>query len=67
MEEDIHVIAIDNDPSVKCHATALNNEYGDRFNFVHGSFGSHKTWEKISSNRLDAVVFDIGVSSMQVT
>ncbi|SMQ70019.1 16S rRNA (cytosine1402-N4)-methyltransferase [Devosia lucknowensis] len=60
-----HVIGIDRDPSVAPHVQALQAEYPDRFTFVSGTFSELDT---LSANLgpIDAVVLDIGVSSMQL-
>jgi len=58
-----HVVAIDRDPSVAPHAQALSTEFGDRFTFVPGTFSELDT---LAGGPADAVVLDIGVSSMQL-
>lgn len=57
------VIALDRDPSVKPRAEELKKLYGKRFEFRAGTFGNIK--ELIKEN-VNGVVFDIGVSSMQL-
>ena len=57
------VIAIDRDPSVKAKADELKKKYGERFEFVAGKFGDLSSLVK---EKIDGVVFDIGVSSMQL-
>ncbi|MBR5154165.1 MAG: 16S rRNA (cytosine(1402)-N(4))-methyltransferase RsmH [Alphaproteobacteria bacterium] len=57
------VIAIDRDPSVISRANELKEVYGNRFDFRAGSFGD---LDKVVSEKVDGVVFDIGVSSMQL-
>lgn len=57
------VIAIDRDPSVIKKADELKAIYGDRFDFRSGTFGDLAT---LVGEKVDGVVFDIGVSSMQL-
>lgn len=57
------VIAIDRDPNVKPRADELKQKYGNRFDFRDGCFGDIK---EIINQEVDGVVFDIGVSSMQL-
>ena len=57
------VIAIDRDPSVLKRADELKQLYGDRFEFRAGEFGQ---LDNIIIENVDGVVFDIGVSSMQL-
>lgn len=57
------VIAIDRDPSVIKRAEELKAIYGDRFDFRAGTFGDLSSLVK---EEVDGVVFDIGVSSMQL-
>lgn len=57
------VIAIDQDPSVHATAAAFSSEHGDRFEFVRGNFGDIA---KLIKEPINGIVFDIGVSSMQL-
>ncbi len=57
------LIAIDRDPSVIKRAEELKKLYGDRFEFRAGEFGQ---LEELVKENIDGVVFDIGVSSMQL-
>jgi 16S rRNA (cytosine1402-N4)-methyltransferase len=57
-----NVIAIDRDPTVAPFAEALAAEFGAAFTFVAGRFAELDT----HAERADAVVLDIGVSSMQL-
>lgn len=57
------VIAIDRDPSVLPRAEELKKKFGERFDFCAGTFGE---FENIINESIDGVVFDIGVSSMQL-
>ncbi len=60
---DCRVIAIDRDPSVQKRATEFKSLYGDRFDFVLGTFGDICNLIDVP---VDGIVFDIGVSSMQL-
>lgn len=57
------VISIDRDPNVLPRAKEFKNEYGTRFDFVPGRFGD---LENLITEKIDGIVFDIGVSSMQL-
>ena len=57
------VIAIDRDPNTQSRAEEFKQIYGSRFNFFNGCFGNI---EQLIDKPIDGVVFDIGVSSMQV-
>ena len=59
------VVGIDCDPEAKDRANAL--KLGDCFTFVQGEFAEFDSLEKISRFLpLDGVVFDLGLSSMQI-
>ena len=58
-----NVIAIDRDPNVKERANEFKAKYGDRFEFCAGCFGDINSLVK---QPVDGIVFDIGVSSMQL-
>ena len=60
---DCKVIALDRDPNVKPRAEELKSLYGDRFDFRAGCFGDIAD---LVSLPVDGIVFDIGVSSMQL-
>ena len=61
------VIAIDQDPSVQTQANAFKKKYGDRFNFMESKFSQiPSVLKKLSVNKVDGFMFDIGVSSMQL-
>ncbi len=61
------VIGVDQDKNVQQFADALNVEFGDRFSFVMGRFSELDELSKqVSDQKIDAVVLDIGVSSMQL-
>lgn len=53
------VISIDQDPSAKKFADEIKNK---NFKFVEGNFGD---LEELITEKVDGIVFDIGVSSMQ--
>lgn len=57
------VIAIDRDPNVKQRADEIKGKYGNRFEFYAGCFGNINDLVK---QPVDGIVFDIGVSSMQL-
>jgi len=57
------VIALDRDPSVKARANELKTHYEDRFEFRSGTFGD---MANLVPEMVNGVVFDIGVSSMQL-
>jgi 16S rRNA (cytosine1402-N4)-methyltransferase len=61
------VIALDRDPTVQPYADAVANEYPDRFRLIRTPFsGLADAVADRGAARLDGVVFDIGVSSMQL-
>lgn len=60
---DCKVIALDRDATVLPRAEELKKEYGSRFEFRAGQFGS---FDELVDETIDGAVFDIGVSSMQL-
>ncbi len=61
------VVALDRDPSVAPAAEVLRQVYGARFVFVQGAFGDMgQLLPQAGFARLDGIVMDIGVSSMQI-
>lgn len=62
LERGANVIAFDRDPNVVPDADALHAEYGERFVFVSAPFSEISGLDKM----VDAVVFDLGISSMQI-
>lgn len=61
------VWAIDRDPNVAPAARALETEFPGRFHFLAGCFGDMEALLKDAGvERVDGVVLDIGVSSMQL-
>lgn len=57
------VTAIDRDPTVETRVDKLRSIYGNRFNFIHGRFA---TVIGTLEQKYDRVLFDFGVSSMQL-
>ena len=57
------VIAFDRDPSVLPAASTLSDHFTDRFDFIQAPFAE---LDQHLTAPVDAVVFDIGVSSMQL-
>ncbi|WP_426027780.1 16S rRNA (cytosine(1402)-N(4))-methyltransferase RsmH [Brevundimonas sp. TWP2-3-4b2] len=61
------VIGLDRDPTVQPHAEAVANAYPSRFQLIRTAFsGLADAFAQSGETRLDGVVFDIGVSSMQL-
>ena len=61
------VIALDRDPTVQPHADAVANDHPGRFTQVQTPFSSLAgAFADSGADRLDGIVFDIGVSSMQL-
>lgn len=61
------VYGLDRDATVEHFANNLIKEVGARLQFIHGAFGDLQTIAKQQPLQdLDGVVFDIGISSMQV-
>lgn len=60
---DCRLIAVDRDPNVRPRAEELKSVYGSRFDFRPGRFGDI---ERLIQEPVDGIVFDIGVSSMQI-
>lgn len=58
-----NVIAFDRDASVIQTAKEFLSEYGQRFEFINKPFSNIS---EIQSKQIDAVVFDLGISSMQI-
>jgi 16S rRNA (cytosine1402-N4)-methyltransferase len=64
---DCTVIGIDRDPSVRAAADKLAAEYPGRFRFLPGRFGDMEALlADAGITRVDGVVLDVGVSSMQI-
>lgn len=61
------VIALDRDPTVQSHAEAVANDYPGTFQLIRTPFsGLADAFARSGAAKLDGVVFDIGVSSMQL-
>ena len=63
LESGANVIAFDRDTNVLMDASELKEQYGERFHFINAPFSEIN---KLNSNDFDDVVFDLGVSSMQI-
>lgn len=64
---DCKLYAIDRDESAEKFAQKLGEKFGDRFVFFAGKFSeSEKLLKNKDVSKLDGMVFDIGVSSMQL-
>jgi len=64
---DCKLYAIDRDESAKKFAEKLSEKFGDRFVFLSGKFSeSENLLKEKNVTKLDGMVFDIGVSSMQL-
>lgn len=61
---DCNVIALDQDPNVKPRVGELTEQYKDRFSFIETPFSVMD--QVLDGQSVDAVVLDIGVSSMQL-
>ncbi|WP_125256465.1 16S rRNA (cytosine(1402)-N(4))-methyltransferase RsmH [Brevundimonas fluminis] len=57
------VIGLDRDPTVRPHAEAVANDFPGKFGLVETPFGD---MAEAVDRPVDGVVFDIGVSSMQI-
>jgi 16S rRNA (cytosine1402-N4)-methyltransferase len=62
LERGAGVVAFDRDESVAPFADALKKEFGEKFEFINAKFSS--VADHVSG--IDAIVFDFGVSSMQL-
>lgn len=58
-----NVIAFDRDTSVLSDVIEIQKEYGDRFRFISAPFSEISN---LNPNDFDDVVFDLGISSMQI-
>ena len=63
LERGANVIAFDRDTNVISDAEQLKQEYGDKFTFINKPFSEIK---ELNSDDFDDVVFDLGISSMQI-
>lgn len=61
------VIGLDRDPNARLAAHKLAADYGDRFEFLSGQFGDMQSLLAVNNTqKLDGIVLDIGISSMQI-
>jgi 16S rRNA (cytosine1402-N4)-methyltransferase len=60
---DCKVIGLDRDPNVGPRAQELASQYGERFRLIETAFSK---MDQLDLDPVDAVVLDIGVSSMQL-
>ncbi|MDB2439344.1 16S rRNA (cytosine(1402)-N(4))-methyltransferase RsmH [Hellea sp.] len=58
-----HVVGLDRDPNVQPRAEELSAQYNGRFRLIETPFSK---MDEVSLENVDAVVLDIGVSSMQL-
>lgn len=63
LENGAKVIAFDRDTNVARDAEELKKTYGERFVFINAPFSEIK---QLNPNDFDDVVFDLGISSMQI-
>lgn len=63
LESGANVIAFDRDINVVADAEQIKSEYGDRFRFINSAFSEIS---QLKSEEFDDVVFDLGISSMQI-
>jgi 16S rRNA (cytosine1402-N4)-methyltransferase len=63
LESSANVIAFDRDINVVSDAKELQKQYGDKFRFINAPFSEIN---QLNSNDFDDVVFDLGISSMQI-
>lgn len=61
---DVHVIALDRDPAAQLRATALADEFADKFMLLDRDFGDLADLDL--GGPLDGALFDLGVSSFQL-
>ena len=67
LTEGAEVIGLDRDPTVQPHADAVAADFPGRFTLIRTPFsGLAEAFAETGRPRLDGVVFDIGVSSMQL-
>lgn len=61
------VVAIDRDDSVKKFANSLSVKFGNKFIFENNKFSNYsEVLNKNNISKVDGMIFDIGVSSMQL-
>lgn len=59
-----NILAFDRDKNIVKFADALKKEFGDNFNFISSEFADIKKYLK--GQKFDALILDLGVSSMQI-
>ncbi|ACR47470.1 S-adenosyl-methyltransferase MraW [Rickettsia peacockii str. Rustic] len=59
-----YVTALDRDPNVIKRAEEIQQNYGERFDFVETNFAG--SFAKLKEKKFDGIVLDLGVSSMQL-
>ena len=62
LEAGANVVAFDRDKNVKADADKIKQEFGGRFRFIPNAFSTMAELDE----KFDAVVFDLGISSMQI-
>ena len=62
LERGANVVSFDRDPNVLTDVNKIQNQFKDRFKFIPKTF-SHMAE---LSDKFDAIVFDLGISSMQI-
>lgn len=62
LERGAIVTAFDRDPNVLVDVDDVRAQYGDRFNFIPSAFSAIADLDA----KFDAIVFDLGISSMQI-
>ncbi len=63
LERGANVVSFDRDKTTACEAGRVWAEYGERFEFVNSPFSKI---DEQPAGKFDAIVFDFGVSSMQI-
>lgn len=63
LESGANVISFDRDTNVLPDVEVLQNQYGARFRFINAPFSEI---DQLKSDDFDDVVFDLGISSMQI-
>lgn len=67
LDQGARVTAIDRDPTVERFVNEISGEFGDKFHFIQGRFADlDQLTSSHQINDIDAIVLDIGVSSMQL-
>ena len=59
-----NILAFDRDKNIIEIANNFKKEYGDRFNFISSEFADIK--KHLDGQKFDALILDLGVSSMQI-